>query len=83
MLSSEINARARADQQRWVEMVGGANKILIGGVRIPYTPAPGQSRREIWSYLRRRTRPEGDAAHSGGAEISERAHAEFVSPSDR
>jgi choline-sulfatase len=38
----EVDARARADQQRRIEEAGGAAKILSGGVRIPYTPVPHQ-----------------------------------------
>ena len=35
-----VDARAQADQRRRIEAAGGAEAILAGGVKIPYTPAP-------------------------------------------
>ena len=37
-----IDARAKADQRRRIQEVGGVEAVLKGGVRIPYTPAPTQ-----------------------------------------
>jgi choline-sulfatase len=36
----EIDRRARADQRRRIEAAGGAEAVLAGGVKVPYTPAP-------------------------------------------
>jgi choline-sulfatase len=35
-----VDRRARADQRRRLEAVGGADAVLAAGVKIPYTPAP-------------------------------------------
>jgi choline-sulfatase len=37
----EIDRRAKADQRRRIEAAGGVDAVLAGGVRIPFTPAPG------------------------------------------
>jgi choline-sulfatase len=35
-----VDARARADQRRRIDAAGGAEAVIAGGVKIPYTPAP-------------------------------------------
>jgi choline-sulfatase len=37
-----VDRRARADQRRRLDAAGGDAAVLAGGVKIPYTPAPGQ-----------------------------------------
>lgn len=37
-----VDARARADQRRRMEAVGGPQAIIEGGVKIPYTPTPAE-----------------------------------------
>jgi choline-sulfatase len=37
-----VDGRARGDQRRRLEAAGGAEAVLAGGVKIPYTPAPDQ-----------------------------------------
>jgi choline-sulfatase len=37
-----VDRRARADQRRRLDAAGGAAAVLARGVKIPYTPAPGQ-----------------------------------------
>jgi choline-sulfatase len=36
----KVDAAARTDQNRRIDAAGGVERILSGGVRIPYTPAP-------------------------------------------
>ena len=38
----KVDRRAREDQQRRVEAAGGAERIIAGGVKVPYTPAPDE-----------------------------------------
>lgn len=38
----ETDRRAKADQRRRIEAHGGAQRVLADGVKIPYTPAPGE-----------------------------------------
>jgi choline-sulfatase len=38
----EVDRRARADQWRRVEAAGGIEKVVAGGVKVPYTPAPDE-----------------------------------------
>lgn len=37
-----VDRRARADQRRRIEAIGGVEAILARGDRVPYTPAPGE-----------------------------------------
>jgi choline-sulfatase len=36
----EVDRRAKADQRQRIAAHGGVAKVLAGGVKIPYTPAP-------------------------------------------
>jgi len=35
-----MDMQAKADQRRLLDANGGAAAVLVGGVKIPYTPAP-------------------------------------------
>ncbi len=38
----EVDRRARADQWCRIEAAGGLEKVVAGGVKVPYTPAPDE-----------------------------------------
>ncbi|MBI4607453.1 MAG: sulfatase-like hydrolase/transferase [Candidatus Rokubacteria bacterium] len=40
--TEQVDARAKADQRRRIEVAGGVEAILAGGAKIAYTPAPGE-----------------------------------------
>ncbi|MEQ1774425.1 MAG: sulfatase-like hydrolase/transferase [Burkholderiales bacterium] len=43
-----VNARAKADQRKWVEFWGGREKVA-GTAQILFTPPPGVSKEEAWA----------------------------------
>ena len=43
-----VDARAKADQRKWVEYWGGREKVA-GTTQILFTPPPGVSKEEAWA----------------------------------